>query len=190
MILHKIKEKIPLPVKRGTKNLAYNIGDSFQYFPGGWNRRIGSPAHILFVCYGNICRSIFAEKVLRKMLPQTKVGIESCGLSEAGGISSPREAVEIAKRFEIDLSDHQSKSILACDVDRAELVLAMEFWQLTLLREKYPERQERFMLLRPFAPLPHSLLCNINDPYGSDLKEFHRCFSLISTSLRSIAARL
>jgi glycosyltransferase involved in cell wall biosynthesis/protein-tyrosine-phosphatase len=190
MLLRNLKEKIPLPVKRQVKNLASNVGDSFRYLPTGWRRDIGKPKRILFVCQGNICRSIFAEIALREMVTRREITIESCGLGGASGVRSPANAVLASARFGIDLSSHFSQKINADRVDAADLVFAMEYRQLVALSQMYPGESGKLRLLRPFAPLPFSLLCNINDPYGRDQEEFRQCFTLIWKSLKTIVPRL
>jgi protein-tyrosine phosphatase len=99
------------------------------------------------------------------------------------GLFSPPEAVCIAKEFGLNLELHQSKGLAACDVHNADLILPMEFRQYLRLRAMFPREQRKIRLLRDFAPWPDRLLCNIEDPYGSNENEFRRCFKLLKRAL-------
>ena len=143
---------------------------------------------VLFVCQGNICRSAFAEHALRRALGDA-TSIDSCGLDVRESRPSPGLAVQAALAFGIDLSGHRSRPIDASMVGTADLVLAMEVHQLDTLLHRFPEHVGKFGLLRDHAPLPYSLLAEIDDPYGGDLNAYVRCFRLLQRSLAPLQAR-
>jgi protein-tyrosine-phosphatase len=82
---------------------------------------------VLFVCYGNICRSLMAEGFLRKMLSElnTKMQVVSAGLN-AYGWSPTDEVIEIMKRQGVNITDHNSTQLTKELIEKAHLILTME----------------------------------------------------------------
>ncbi|HEY5719825.1 MAG TPA: polysaccharide deacetylase family protein, partial [Gammaproteobacteria bacterium] len=146
-------------------------------------------ARVLFVCQGNICRSAFAEHALRRALGDAAL-VASCGLDVRESRPSPGLAVQAARALGIDLAAHRSQAIDAALVEASDLVLAMELRQLDALRARYPEHAAKFALLRDYAPLPTSLLCQVDDPYGGDLRAYARCFDLLQRCLEPLRRQL
>lgn len=183
MIWSKLKQLVPQPLKRVLRRSLQNACESVRYRCFRKSFDNGSRLHVIFVCKGNICRSAFAEHYLRREVPEGAHKIESCGLDVDQGLFSPPEAVCIAKEFGLNLELHQSKGLAACDVHNADLILPMEFRQYLRLRAMFPREQRKIRLLRDFAPWPDRLLCNIEDPYGSNENEFRRCFKRLQRAL-------
>ncbi|MDZ7759356.1 MAG: hypothetical protein U5L00_03755 [Desulfovermiculus sp.] len=184
------RDMLPKGIKLKLKRNSQNLWSTSQY--SALKRKHALPAvrHILFVCKGNICRSPFAEHALRALFPGNNLRIESCGLHVDQQVPSPPEAVQAAKKFGIDLSQNTSRSIFSCDLNGADLIVAMEYNQLQRLGILYPEHMRKAVLLREFAPFPHNMVCNIYDPYGLGQDEFYRCFGLMEKALKGLMARI
>ncbi len=79
---------------------------------------------VLFVCTGNICRSPIAEVQFEAM------GLADVSVSSAGVLFDDREAsdgaVEWAKRNDLDLSGHRSRSITRAMLSEQDVIIAME----------------------------------------------------------------
>lgn len=188
-----IKNYIPLAVKRVIKQLGRNIGDSLRYYSGSGislikvkpskNDKIAS---IIFVCKGNVCRSVFAEYRLRNLLGSTQVKVDSCGIDVDQGGFPPQDSIDVAAEFSCSLHGRQAKGLHRCNIAGADLICAMEYWQYKLLIRLYPEKGKNILLLRNLAPLPYRLFCNIADPYGLGPEEFRRVFRLIDRALEQI----
>lgn len=152
-----------------------------------------NPRSVLFVCKGNICRSPFAERLAAKLgreeaLPRIKFG--SAGLHVRRPLPSPDNAIEVAKRFGVDLDDHRSQPISPDLVESYDMIVAMEVWQYTELRSSFPCHEEKMFLL-PLL-VPNSMgdeqgyaAYNIPDPYGGPASVFERCFDRISRSVNN-----
>ena len=169
--------------KREVRLLLRNIHDSVFY---GLERNGKLPActrKVVFVCKGNICRSVFAEYFMKTQTEGTSLGVESCGLDAGEGMPSPSEAITAAKKFGLHMGGHLSRGWEGCDLENADLILAMEFRQYRKLLERYPHKKEHIRLLREFAPFPENLLCNIDDPFGQQEQNYSRCFLLIKKSV-------
>ncbi len=104
---------------------------------------------ILFVCAGNIMRSVMAESVLearsREML-QGYSGIltaESCGLKAEPGSPPHREALRALEN--IGVPPCASSSSIADDamMDRAALALTMTRQQCYVLADRFPANREK-----------------------------------------------
>jgi protein-tyrosine phosphatase len=168
------------------KHIIKNIRDSILYSFHRKRHALKYIRKIVFVCKGNICRSAFAEHL---MIVETKIkslSIESGGLNVDMRTQSPKEAINTAKAFGVDLDVHLSKGLEYCDLENADLILAMEFWQYKKLCQLYPGKVENIMLLREFTPFPENLICNIDDPYGQSERAFRSCFMQIKRAVRNI----
>jgi protein-tyrosine-phosphatase len=68
--------------------------------------------HILFVCTGNICRSPFAEGLLKKLAQKNgldDIVSDSAGLLALPGNSATSLAQKVAAEYDVDLSRHMAK---------------------------------------------------------------------------------
>jgi protein-tyrosine phosphatase len=86
-------------------------------------------ASILVVCSGNLCRSPFAEGVLRRMLTE-RLGASAPSVSSVGTIArdgepATREAIAVASEHGIDASSHAARRLARDHLAEADLVLAM-----------------------------------------------------------------
>ncbi|HFD32716.1 MAG TPA: hypothetical protein ENJ28_08450 [Gammaproteobacteria bacterium] len=192
-MLNIIKAYIPNSIKRNFKGLIGNIFSSIRYYIGSERY---FPHHslskrkkittIVFVCKGNVCRSAFAEYRLKYLLGPTKVHIDSCGIDVDQGHFPPADSVTIATEFSCSLANRQAKKLADCDIENADLIFPMEYWQYKHLLQLYPEKKKNIFLLRSAAPFPSCLFCNIADPYGWGKKEFRRVYRLVDQSLHQI----
>jgi protein-tyrosine-phosphatase/predicted ATP-grasp superfamily ATP-dependent carboligase len=123
----------------------------------------GGPAKIVFLCYGNICRSPLAAKLAEQ--GQSGMAIESAGFHEHAGRSCPEKMVRIGRSFGVDLASHQSARVTRDLLLSADLVVVMDLENLERLRNEFPEMQERTTLLGLFGAPP---VLSIADPYLTD----------------------
>ncbi|HOS28163.1 MAG TPA: glycosyltransferase [Deltaproteobacteria bacterium] len=193
-ILEIIKDFIPAQIKRNLKCTFKNITDSIKYFltdnPAG--DKLSGSKNILFVCKGNICRSVFAEHLLKMMFQGNgdDLVIRSCGLDASQSGQSPDDAITVAKEYGLDLTNHVPKPVTLSYLEEADIVLAMEYSQLSALKKQYPRHADKLRLLREFAPFPHNLFVNIYDPYGWNILEFRKSFKTIDQSLFGLFKRM
>ncbi|MDD2541268.1 MAG: hypothetical protein PHH28_09550 [Desulfuromonadaceae bacterium] len=177
-------------IKRDVKLLLRNIYESVLYRFARSRRASSYTRSVVFVCMGNICRSAFAEYLMRSITEDKILSIESCGLNVDMRTPSPLEAIITSKTFGLDLEGHLSKGLECCDLENSDLILAMELWQYKKLVELFPHKKENIKLLREFAPFPENILCNINDPFGQSEEIFAKCFSQIERSIHAMKARI
>jgi protein-tyrosine phosphatase len=106
---------------------------------------------VLVVCYGNICRSPFAEAVMRLALPR-RFRIQSAGFIAPGRAASP-DGIGAARRFGIDLSRHCSQLLTPELVKNAGLILVMEPVQGRDLVERFGASREQVVVLGDLDPV-------------------------------------
>jgi len=107
------------------------------------------PSPLLLVCSGNLCRSPFAEGVLRRRLDKAGVYAEvfSRGLLNVGAQPVPPAALKVAAEFGVDLSAHQAQQLAVEDLQRAGLVLVMSARQRRHIGEMQPMAIGKVFLL-------------------------------------------
>jgi protein-tyrosine phosphatase len=122
----------------------------------------GGPRKIVFLCYGNICRSPLAAKLAEQRL--IGISIESAGFHDHVGRNSPEKMLRIGLSFGVDLSDHRSERVTRDLLQNADLIVAMDLENLESVRD-FPEVRDRTTLLGLFGNPP---MLSIADPYLAD----------------------
>src|SRR6476619_1655073 len=86
-----------------------------------------APRHrgILFVCTGNICRSPYAERRLRQLLPGAGVEIASAGTGAVVGSDIETETRDFLRQKGADVTGFTARAVTPQLVESAELVLTM-----------------------------------------------------------------
>lgn len=146
---------------------------------------------IEFICYGNICRSVFAEKYASAVFQKEgfQLNVSSSGIFANDGITSPVEAVRAAALFKVDLSNHHSRKTTWQSLKEADLILCMHFNHCIELWKRFPVYKERIFLLKAFTS-PICFNFNIEDPYGKQKDDFIRCFKEIAVCVERLAKRI
>ena len=94
---------------------------------------------ILFVCHGNICRSVMAEMVMRYLVAEAgredEFMIDSCATSreEIGNDIYP-PAKRCLTAHQVPFSRHAARQITKEDYDKFDLILCMEEYNIRNLR--------------------------------------------------------
>ena len=114
---------------------------------------------VLFLCYGNICRSAFAEAVWnssRRNIPSAR----SAGFHAGANRRSPASIRLLARRLGTELEDHRSKVIDTADIEEASAIFVMDGENIEDLLEAFPQARSKIWLLGSFVGVPE-----IRDPY-------------------------
>jgi len=82
---------------------------------------------ILMVCLGNICRSPLAEGILKSKVNTTNVFVDSAGTGNyhVGGLPDER-SINVAKKYNIDITDQRCRQISVQDFDNFDLIYVMD----------------------------------------------------------------
>lgn len=129
---------------------------------------------VLFVCYGNICRSPMAEGYLRKMLLKRNVKMQvlSAGLNAYGWLPTD-EAIELMKRQGVNISDHDATQLTEELIAKAHLILTMEKSHKAAILCVYPQYKHKIFTLKEIAGEKKNL--DIKDPYGQSTEAYEAC---------------
>ena len=149
----------------------------------------GRIKYILFVCTGNICRSPFAEGLLKKLVQKKgldDIVIDSAGLLALPGNSASGLAQKVAAEYDVDLSGHIAKSVKEDIVDGSDLILVMENSHAKDLLDAFPEAKDKVFLIRRFARFG-SRDRWIADPYGLNYEAYRFCFLDIQDCVSGLA---
>jgi protein-tyrosine phosphatase len=158
-----------------------------------WRRRTaGEPRlppmeapRILVLCHGNICRSPFAEALLRARCSGALV--RSAGFAAGDGMPADPTAIEVAREWQIDLAPHRSRLLTPSELEWAQLVLVMTAPQARALVTRWSDLAPRVRLLGDYlSAAPFA----IDDPYGCTPEVFRACFQRIDDATAQLSRRL
>ncbi len=150
-----------------------------------------SNLEILFVCWGNICRSPMAETVARTKATHeglSGVTFASAGVSaeEVGHPMDPR-AISTLLQAGYHPARHAAHQVSPEEIHHASLVIGMEEVHLTKLRALVPHAKHLY-LLTDFDPnsLPGS---EIDDPWYGDDSDFVVALHQIEAAMPEVMKR-
>ena len=133
---------------------------------------------ILFVCHGNICRSPMAEAVFRSMAP-SGYEADSAGISseETGNDIYP-PAKRVLRAHGIPFSPRHARRISDADFRDADLVVALDRYNLRSLRSRFGDADKIVMLTEE----------GVDDPWYTG--DFDTAYAEIYEGCRALLARL
>ncbi len=144
--------------------------------------------HVMFVCTGNTCRSPMAEGGLRKLIENQKIAnisVSSSGTAAGTDFPATTYAIEAARIWEADISEHYSQPLTEENIDRADLILTMSTSHCRDVIRTKPEARDKTFLLRNYPD--HG--CDgdgIDDPIGGSLDMYNKTFIEIGEELGRI----
>ena len=149
---------------------------------------------ILFVCTANICRSPMAEGVLRKLLLERgldrKFEVDSVGTHDYHAGEPPfRNAVAAAKKRGYQIEHLVARRISPDDLDRFDMILAMDRANIAHLRTVAPTRcKPKIELLLEYGDKYHGK--DVPDPYGGDDKGYEKALDMIEDGCEGLVHML
>jgi protein-tyrosine phosphatase len=139
---------------------------------------------VLVVCHGNLCRSPYAERVLRRELSTAGVDVPvtSAGFAVPQLVSPPHALAAAAQRG-IDMSAHRSRLVSRAELAAADLVVVMDPRQVRAVEGRSPAM--RVVVLGDLDPDPAGGR-RIDDPFGRDAAAFDACYERIDRCVRAL----
>jgi protein-tyrosine phosphatase len=149
---------------------------------------------ICFVCLGNICRSPTAEAVMRRLVADAgladRVTLDSAGTGNwhAGELADSRTRAAASRRG-IEIT-HRARQLVAGDLERFDLVLAMDRDNLADIRRLFGRRAHpELALLRAFdATAPGG--AEVPDPYAGGPDGFEDVLDLCERACRGLVEHI
>jgi protein-tyrosine phosphatase len=115
--------------------------------------------HVLFVCTGNICRSPFAERLLRFRLDSllgddaARIEVSSSGSHALVGEAMMPESLETLHRYGGDGTGFVARALAIEQVEQADLILGLTRQHRTTVATEVPSAVSRIATVREYARL-------------------------------------
>ncbi len=139
---------------------------------------------ILFICYGNICRSPMAERIAARMLRSrgnTAMKLGSAGLHALNGNQSPAEAAKAMSEVGLDITDHRARLVLPGMDEEYSLIVLMDRYNLREFLTLFPQAEAKARLMRAFAG--NGKKQDVEDPYGGPVEAYRQCRETLTEAL-------
>jgi len=150
-----------------------------------------APVRVLFVCWGNICRSPIAERVARRKAEEaglTGVEFTSAATSdEELGAPMDHRAAAVLRDRGYDADGHVAHQVDAAEIAGADLVVAMEDLHVDRMRRLAPDAD--FTLLTDFDPAA-TPGAGVPDPWYGTPAGFYDTLSAVEAAIPGVLDRV
>lgn len=139
-----------------------------------------SPSSLLFVCWGNVCRSPAARSVFLRYLKQEYRGtvrVDAAGVCVDEIPPAPSLAMRWVTLRRGYWLRHEPRSVYRQDLDEFEHVIAMDRRVLAALESLHRCPRGRIALLSDF--LPPGFPIDVPDPMNCSAPTCHRVFDML-----------
>lgn len=142
---------------------------------------------IVFVCWGNICRSPMAERVAQRYAAESGLDIEISSAaisSEEVGAPIDRRAVRVLSKAGYDTDGHRAHRITTEEITGSDLVIAAEQLHIDRMRQLVPNASNLY-LINDFNPaMPKGT--PLNDPWYGPASGFEQTLADIEAAIPGI----
>ncbi|MDY8138287.1 low molecular weight protein-tyrosine-phosphatase [Aquimarina sp. 2201CG5-10] len=146
---------------------------------------------ILMVCLGNICRSPLAEGILQSKLDSDHYQVDSCGTSSYHiGERPDSRSIQVAKKYDINISNQRAAQFKTSDFDTYDLIYAMDnsnYQNITKLARNPEDKKKVSLILDELYPKGSM---DVPDPYYGGDQGFEDVFSMLDKASDKIAKKL
>jgi protein-tyrosine-phosphatase/predicted ATP-grasp superfamily ATP-dependent carboligase len=150
---------------------------------------------ILFVCYGNICRSPFAAEAWNSNVPNLAPDGStafSAGFVRTTGRKTPRWVAKLAAEHGVDLTRHRSRVLTRPMVEAADVIFVMDHRNYREVVGRFPTARAKTHFLGAFAGDDEVEIVDpySDDPYSEREQSARRCYHKLMRALDGLRARI
>lgn len=127
---------------------------------------------LLFVCYGNVCRSPMAEGLARHSIGEN-ARIESAGLSPVLEGATPEAIFTMGQIYGIDISRHKPRGLTDIQLELFESIIVLDAHVFKSLKSRHPSLTEKLTLW------------DIEDPFGQEPSAYRKAAERIKNFIDS-----
>lgn len=128
--------------------------------------------NIMFICTGNVCRSPMAHAYMQKKIKDLKKDneyiISSCGTHAIKNQGATDNAIEVMKKYEVDLTNHKATRIEDSDIINFDLIFALTENHKSQILKNYPSLNNKVFTLKEYVNRDEKYI-DIDDPWGLDI---------------------
>jgi protein-tyrosine-phosphatase len=199
-----IRRALPSPVVYVIQMLRRLAPASRRVFAREWLRRLftrstllpeemPSAPRLLFVCHGNILRSavaraLYADRVHKGAAPAGSIA-ESAGTAAREGDPADPRGIGAARDLGLRLDGHRAGRLSEQLVERADLILVMDYLNEADVVARFPAAARKVRLLGSFLQEP-GRPTEIRDPYTGSTEDVRASFQMIAQAVDSLSATL
>lgn len=145
---------------------------------------------ILFVCTANICRSVMAAGILKKLLTNSTgshtIDVASAGIDALEGYTPDRTTHEICNKHGVHIDSHKARQLTKAMLKETDIVLCMEKIHKQRILSAFPKFIKHVFLLNEYLHKDPIDDAAIKDPTGKSKKHYEKCFKEIEKELQRI----
>ncbi len=152
-------------------------------------------SRILFICYANTCRTPAAEKLAGYYA--NKYDLKGVTFDSAGWHivfdNAQLETIEYITSKGIEMEDFKPKAITRSLLEKQDLILGMERYQLTKIRNRFKDIKEslkgKLYTLKEFNGAGKNDL-NIPDPYKTGRKKYFEILEIVEKNVEKLVQKV
>lgn len=145
--------------------------------------------HILFVCWGNICRSPAAEATFRKVVKkeglEEKITIDSAGTISTHQGNPPDSRMSAAAKDRNLTIQGSARKVNLLDFEKADMLVTMDHFNFSELSKLAPDSDTEKKII-PFCNFVNSKDTEVPDPYYGGSYGFEKVLDLLEDGCVSL----
>lgn len=134
-----------------------------------------------------------AEGILKKIVQEKKLDIEvySCGIYAEEGDYATYNAIEAAKYYDVDISNHRATNIRNSQIEEMDIILCATNSHKNMVIAMYPNLVTKVHTMKEYAEIDENgKYMDIKDPWGYDIETYNKCASEIYICLEKIIQKI
>ena len=149
--------------------------------------------HILFVCWGNICRSPAAEATFRMIVEKEglsdKITIDSAGTISTHQGNPPDSRMRSAASARNISINGSARKVNTLDFEKADMLVTMDNFNFSELSKLAPNQEAETKIV-PFCNFVSSNDTEVPDPYYGGASGFEKVLDLLEDGCASLLAHI